>query len=228
LQTVINQGTLADYKQFAAAVYGEKRFLLQELSFYKLAVAQPAGAGAFGLSAAYSGNADLNHSKVGLAYGRKLNEKIAVGVQFNYWNRQVRGYGHVAQVTIEGGLLAHFSETLHVGFQVSNPAGVVLGKWGENVLPVYTLGGTYQPSQQFSLTAEVIKIRQQPLAVQSSIAYHITPKLWTKAGITSGSAAFFIAAGFWLQDFGLEAVGSVHPQLGFSPGLLLIYNGMGK
>jgi hypothetical protein len=105
---------------------------------------------------------------------------------------------------------------------------VVLGKWGENVLPVYTLGGTYQPSRQFSLTAEVIKIRHQPLAVQSSMAYYITPKLWTKAGINSRTAAFFIAAGFQLQDFGLEAVGSVHPQLGFSPGLLLIYNGMGK
>jgi len=223
-----NQAALRTVKHFGAALYGEKRFLLQELSFYHLAVTQPAGDGAFGLQLAFAGNTDYNASKIGVAYGRKLGERVGAGVQFNYWNQGIRGYGNIAQVTIEGGLMFQFSDVFQAGLQLCNPIGVVFGKNSEKLPAVYTIGAGYQPSQNLNITAELIKTEQLPLAIQAGTAYRFAPKLWAKAGINSRTAAFYVAAGYQLNVFGIEAVGSVHPQLGLSPGLMITYNAMDK
>lgn len=228
LHVAANQAALAYFKHFSAAVYGERRFLLQELSTYYATVAQPVGDGAFGVQLFYSGNADYNASKVGLAYGRSLGKKVSVGLQFNYINQHLRGYGNAAQVSAEGGMLVRFSEGFHAGFQVRNPAGVTFNKAIEKLPPVYTAGFTYQPAQQLGITAELIKTAALPIAVQTGLEYRFAPAFWAKAGIASGTAAFFIAAGFQLKDFSIEVAGSAHPQLGVSPGLLLLYNDMGK
>jgi hypothetical protein len=111
---------------------------------------------------------------------------------------------------------------------VCNPVGVVLGKAVEKLPAIYTAGFTYQPSQAFGITTECIKTAKRPIEVQTGVAYHFTSKLWAKAGINSGTTAFFIASGFQLKDFRIEVVGSVHPQLGLSPGMMVLYNDMGK
>lgn len=228
LHIAANQAALGRFKNFAAAVYGEKRFLLQELSLFHLALAQPAGDGAFGAQLLYSGNADYNLSKLGVAYGRALGEKAEVGIQFNYLNQYIRGYDNASQVTVEGGVLFHVSETFHAGLHFCNPAGVLLDKTIEKMPAIYTAGFTYQPSPQFGITAELVKTDKIPVAVQTGFEYCFAEKLWAKAGINSGTTAFFVATGFGLKHFNIEAVGSVHPHLGFSPGLMLLYKSMGK
>jgi hypothetical protein len=228
LQLAANQATLGNLKTFAAAVYGEKRFLLRELASYQVAVAQPVADGAFGLQLAYTGSADYNTSKIGIAYGQPLSNRVTMGVQFNYWNQHIRGYGRAAQVTIEGGLLVRLSEAFGAGFQVCNPVGVVLQKWDQKQPTVYTIGVAYQPAPQVAITAELVKVAALPLAVQAGIEYRFAQKLWAMAGINSSTAAFFIAAGFELTNFRIILSGAVHPQLGLTPGLLLSYNAMDK
>src|SRR4026207_440641 len=79
-----NQASLAQMKNASAGVYGERRFLLEELALYQLAVAVPTKSGNFGIKAGYYGFSDYNESQMGLAYGRKLGSKVDIGVQFNY------------------------------------------------------------------------------------------------------------------------------------------------
>jgi hypothetical protein len=129
---------------------------------------------------------------------------------------------------VEGGLLLHFSKAFHAGFQLSNPMGVVLHKWDRKLPAVYTMGVGYQPSPQVAVTAELLKTAELPVMVQGGLEYRFASTFWAKAGINSGTAAFFIAAGIQLKDFSIEVAGSVHPHLGLSPGLLLSYNGMEK
>lgn len=228
LQAGANQAALGNVKSFAATVYGEKRFLLRAFSTYQVALVQPAGAGAFGMQLVYAGDADFSTSKLGFAYGRRLSKTLDVGVQFDYLNNRIRGYGSAAQVSIEGGMICHFSEAVHAGFQVCNPVGVTLPKYGQKTPAVYTAGVSYHPSEQVAITTELIKTTRLPLAVQSGLQYSFLPTLWAKAGINSGAASFFIDAGVQLTYFSVELIGSVHPQLGLSPALMLIYNSMGK
>ena len=79
-----NQASLAQMKNASAGVYGERRFMLNELSLYQFAIAVPTNAGNFGVNTGYFGFSDYNESQMGLAYARKLGNKVDIGVQFNY------------------------------------------------------------------------------------------------------------------------------------------------
>ena len=93
-----NQAALAKMKMLSAGIYGEKRFLLNELSLYDAAIVLPTSSGNFGLDTRYYGFSDYNESQVGLAYGRNLGSKVDVGVQFNYYNVRIAGYGNAAAI----------------------------------------------------------------------------------------------------------------------------------
>ena len=90
-------------KNASAGVYGERRFMLDELSLYQLAIAVPTNSGNFGVKAGYFGFSDYNESQMGLAYARKLGSKVDIGVQFNYNGIQVSGYGNSSAINFEIG-----------------------------------------------------------------------------------------------------------------------------
>src|SRR6195952_5331103 len=88
-----NQAALAQTKQASAGVYGERRFLLKELSNYAAAISLPSKLGGFGVSINYFGGQNFNTSQVGLGYGKKLGDKIDIGIQINYNMIKLSGYG---------------------------------------------------------------------------------------------------------------------------------------
>src|SRR5258706_15429047 len=75
---ISNQASLAQIKNAAAGVYGERKFMLNELANYNAAVGLTTHSGNFGLKAAYSGFSDYNETQIGLAYARKLGNKVDV------------------------------------------------------------------------------------------------------------------------------------------------------
>ncbi|MCW3074432.1 MAG: hypothetical protein JWP69_1501 [Flaviaesturariibacter sp.] len=224
-----NQAALAQVKSISAGVYGERRFLLQELSLYQAAFALPTRSGNFGLQGTYSGSASYNESGIGLAYGRNLGSKIAIGAQFNYHAVKVAGYGSAASINFEGGILFHFSESLTAGLHTYNPTGSQMGKNKEERLPaVYTAGLGYEVSEQFFISAEIQKEENQPVSVNGGMQYRFADKLFARGGFASATSAFYFGAGVSLSRFRLDVVTSVHPQLGLTPGIMLLYNGAKK
>ncbi|MGZ8542105.1 MAG: hypothetical protein ACXWV6_15750 [Chitinophagaceae bacterium] len=123
-----NQASLAQLKNAGIGVYGERRFLLGELNNYTAAFGMPTRSGNFGLKAGYSGFSDYNETQLGLAYGRKLGNKIDIGAQFNYNGIRIAGYGSATAVSFEIGTILHLTEKLHAGIHVNNPVGGKFGK----------------------------------------------------------------------------------------------------
>ena len=98
-----NQASLAQVKNAAAGIYGERRFLLNELSNYYASIVLPTRSGNFGLRAGYFGFANYNETQISLAYARKLGTKVDAGVQFNYNGIKAAGYGKASAVSFEEG-----------------------------------------------------------------------------------------------------------------------------
>ena len=137
-------------KNVSAGVYGERRFMLDELSLYQLAIAVPASSGNFGVKAGYYGFSEYNESQIGLAYARKLGTKLDVGVQFNYNGVQISGYGNATAVNFEIGTVIHLTEKLNAGIHAYNPVGGKFGKNAEEKLAsVYTVGLGFDASDKF-------------------------------------------------------------------------------
>ncbi|HEU4859985.1 MAG TPA: hypothetical protein VFT15_09130 [Chitinophagaceae bacterium] len=224
-----NQASLAQLKNASAGVYGERRFLLDELSLYQLAVALPTKSGNFGVKAGYFGFIDYNESQIGLAYARKLGTKIDVGVQFNYNGIQISSYGNSSAINFEIGAVLHLTENLHTGVHAYNPVGGTFGKNQEEKLAsVYSVGLGYEASQNFFISAEIEKEESQPVNVNAGMQYKFLPQFMARVGIATNTSNIYAGVGLFLKSFRLDVVASYHPQLGVTPGIMLVYNSSKK
>jgi hypothetical protein len=220
-----NQASLAQMKNASAGVYGERRFLLDELSLYQLAVAVPTNSGNFGVKAGYFGFSDYNESQMGLAYARKLGTKLDVGVQFNYNAISISSYGNSSAINFEIGTVLHLTDKLHAGVHAYNPVG---GKFGKNqeekLASVYTAGLGYEASEKFFVSTEIEKEEDQSVNVNAGMQYKFLPQLMARVGIATNTSNVYAGVGLFLKSFRLDIVAGYHPQLGVTPGLLLIYD----
>lgn len=219
-----NQAALVNSKSFSAGVFGERRFMLKELSSYQFVFALPTTSGHFGLQANYFGSSSYNESKLGLAYARNLS-KIDVGVQFNYFSFKTAGYGTASAINFEGGAILHVNDQFQTGIHIYNPTRVSIGKNGEEKLPVmYSFGMGYDVSDKFFIGTEIEKVENQPININTGLQYSFDEKLFAKTGIASATSWFYIGLGFLLNGIRIDVTASMHPNLGMTPSLLLLYN----
>ena len=225
-----NQAALAQTRLPGFGIYGERRFMLEETSAYSFATAIPTRMGNFGLQLNYSGFKNFNENKIGLAYARSLGKKADVGVQFNYYGYRVPAYGGASSINFEIGILIHLTDKLITGLHVYNPVG---GKMGtstslstgdEKLASVYKMGLGYDASERFLISCELVKEEDKTIDLIAGLQYRFAKQFFAKAGIMSGSGSIFAGAGVAWKNLRLDISSTYHPQLGFSPGILLIMN----
>lgn len=226
---IANQASLAQLKNASAGVYGERRFLLSELNNYTAVIGVPTHSGNFGLKANYAGFSDYNETQLGLAYARKLGSKIDVGVQFNYNGIRINSYGNASAVSFELGTVLHITEKLHAGLHVNNPVGGKFGKdQQEKLSSVYSFGVGYDASEKFLVSAEIEKEEDQPINVNAGFQYKLIPQLLVRAGMSAATSSGWLGLGLTLKSFRFDVTTSYHPQLGITPGILVLFNFNGK
>jgi len=220
-----NQASLAQLKNAAIAVYGERRFLLSELNNYTAAFGVPTRSGNFGLKAGYFGFRDYNETQLGLAYGRKLGDKVDLGVQFNYNGIRIAGYGNDAAISFELGTILHLTEKLHAGIHINNPVGGKFGKdQQEKLSSVYTAGIGYEASDKLFVSTEIIKEEDQAININAGLQYKFLSQLLTRIGLSTATSTGWMGVGLSWKSFRIDVTTAYHPQLGITPGLLLLFN----
>ena len=220
-----NQASLAQLKNNAAAVYGERRFLLSELNNYTAVFGLLTSSGNFGIRANYSGFNDYNEMQLGLAYGRKLGNTIDIGAQFNYSSIRIPGYGNASTLSFELGTILHVTEHVHAGIHINNPVGGKFGKEKQEKLSsVYSFGFGYDASEKFMVSAEIEKEEDRPVNVNAGMQYKFLPQMLARIGISSATSSAWLGLGFTLKSLRLDITAGYHPQLGITPGLLLLFN----
>ncbi|MEP7254277.1 MAG: hypothetical protein ABI666_00805 [Ferruginibacter sp.] len=224
-----NQAALAQTKNAGLGIYGERRFMLSETSSYTLGAAFPTRMGNFGLQLNYSGFKNFNENKIGLTYARKLGKLVDVGVQFNYYGYRIPAYGNASSINFEIGAMMHLTDKLNAGIHVYNPVGGKLGKDKEEKLAsVYKAGLGYDASDHFFISAEIIKEEDKPVNVIAGLQYQFAKQFFARAGFISESTTAYAGAGVGWKNLRLDISSGYHPQLGFSPGILLIMNFKGR
>jgi hypothetical protein len=218
-----NQAALVNTNNFTIGLYGERRFMLQELSWYQTSIVLPTGSGNFGFKSTYFGNINNRELELGLAYGRQLGDKLAIGVQFNHFSQQIPFYGSHSGLSTEGGLLLRVSDQLQAGFHLYNPIGFNFTKREEKSPLVYTTGLGYEVSDALHMGLELQKVGNGGLNFNAGIDYNFQQKLFTRLAISTQSSMYIIGAGVLLKDIRLDILTSIHPQLGATPGISLLY-----
>jgi hypothetical protein len=221
-----NTAALAQLKNSAVGIYTERRFMLTELNDLVVMAGVRTASGNFGLKANYAGFADYNETQLGFAYGRKLGSKLDMGAQFNYHSiRIANDYGSASTISFELGAVLHVTEKLHTGIQIANPIGGKFGKEPQEKLSsVYSLGLGYDASEKFLISLTFEKEEDQPVNVNAGFQYKFIPRLLARAGMSSATGTGWLGLGFMIRSLRIDLASSYHPQLGITPGLLLLFH----
>ena len=218
-----NQAALAQTKHAGIGVFGERRFMLKETSVYTLATAIPTRLGNIGIQINYAGFKNFRENKIGLAYARKLGKLVDVGVQFNYYGYSIPAYGKASAINFEIGAIFHLTDKLNAGIHVYNPVGGKLGKnSGEKLASAYKVGLGFDASDKFFISSEIIKEEDKAVNVIAGLQYQFAKQFFAKAGFISETGSAYAGAGIGWNNLRLDISSSYHPQLGFSPGILLL------
>jgi hypothetical protein len=220
--------SLPRIKSFSVGLTGERRYMLEDMCLYRAVVILPVPDGSFAVNAGYFGNQQYNESNLGLSYGRSLG-KINIGTQFNYYRFGIQGYGNAGSVNFEAGAILKISENLNTGVHLYNPLGSEVGKEGEERLPtVCSMGFGYDVSPVFFVAAEISKVENEPVSLNTGVQYVFGDKVFTRAGITSATTTFYFGAGYLVNGFRITVTAVHHVYLGLSSGLSVLYNAQKK
>lgn len=224
-----NQAVLGDLTRTSAGLYAEQKYGLKELSMYMGTVAIPVNRGGIGVAMQYAGSGNFNESQVGIAYGRNLG-KVSIGVQFNYNMMRIAGYGNDAAVGFEVGGQWRINSTFITGIHIVNPAGGRFRNHAEEKLAaVYQFGAGYEVSKQLFLSAELTKEEDRPVNVQAGLQYMAVPdRLFLRTGITTATTSPYAGLGWQWKNCRADVSVRYHPQLGLSPGVMLLFYGKQK
>lgn len=219
---VANQASLARLPRMSGGVYAERRFMQEKLNNYQVMIGVPAGHGGWGIAAHYFGSADYNESMAGIAYARQLG-RIDLGGQFNYAMMRAAGYGGDGTAVVEVGTIWHITDQLHTGIHVFNPYGGKYGKQGQEKMAWgYKMGLGYEVSEQVLVSAEWVKEENRDVNVVAGIQYVLDNRFFARLGIATATSSPWIGAGWAWKQVRVDVTGTYHPQLGFTPGVLLI------
>ena len=220
-----NQAALAQIKNPSVGFYGEKRFLLAETNLYSAIIAIPTKEGNFAFQADYFGYKNYNESQLGIAYARSVGKKLDLGIKFNYYSFRIPGFESPSAVNFEIGIICHFTEKLTGGIHFYNPVGGRLSKTeNEKLSSVYSFGMGYEASDNFLISAEIVKQEDLPVNVNAGVQYNFAKQFFARFGVASKNESPFAGAGVSWANFRVDVSASYHPQLGLSPGLMLIMN----
>lgn len=220
-----NQASLAELKSAAFGVYGERRFLQEEMNQFSAIVAVPTNGGTFAFQGDYYGFTTYNENQLGLSYGRKISNYIDVGVKFNYHTIRIAGYGNASAINFEAGTLLHLTDKLHAGFHVYNPLSSKLGKnSNEKLASVYQAGLGYEASDKVFISTEIVKQEDQGVSINAGLQYNVAQNVFLRGGVSTLTNNTYVGVGLQLGFARVDLNTAYHPQLGFTPGILLLFN----
>ena len=215
-----NQAGLADLEGISIGIYAENRFLISDLNLFAAAFAYPTKSGTFGLGVVYFGNSGYNETKIGLAYGRKLFEKISVGAELDYVGLAIEEHGGKSTFTFGIGLQYNINKLISVGAHVYNPMRISLTDVDTDKLPsIIKFGLSFTPSDKILIATEAEHNIDSSTMFKFGLDYNVIDKLNLRAGFSTNPTAFTFGVGLELKSFGIDIAGGYHPVLGYSPAL---------
>ena len=222
-----NQAALGFFEGMEAGIYYENRFMLPEYGLKSMAFAMNLKPGTIGLNLSSFGFNKFSDNKIGLAYGMKLADFIAIGIQIDYFLiQQDAYYGNINTVSGEIGVYANPFEDFYIGAHVFNPWRSKIADYQDERLPtIFRLGIAYNFSEEVLFSLETEKDLNFPAVFKTGIEYEPIKNFKLRTGVSFSNKDFFPAfgIGYNLKGICIDLSFENHPILGTKTGVSLSY-----
>lgn len=214
-----NQGGLGYLENPEVGLYYTNRFLLKELSSQSLVFAYPTKFGNIGVSVDYFGYSQQSEIQFGLAYAKKFNKYISLGIKFDYLQyQQAEEYGNTHAVLAEIGILSHPYENIYIGAHVYNPSMAKFNTSVEKYAPtIFSIGIAYVPDPLVSLTAQVDKDLNYDPTYKVGVELNLKEAFYIRSGMNISPNAYYLGLGYYFKNIKFDIAFSYQQVLGVSP-----------
>jgi len=220
-----NQAGLGYLKQPTAAVYYENRLNVKGLSLQAGAFALPVHSTVIGVNYRYFGFSKYNEFKFGLAVGKQLGEKFALGVQMDYFHTHFAGdYGNFGILCGEIGMLCEPVENLFIGAHLFNVSQTKQkANLDERVPTVMRFGVGYKIQEKATISVETEKDLRMDAVFKGGLEYSPFGDLFLRCGVSTGCMCQYnFGLGYGWDNLNIDISFSHHKFLGYSPHISLI------
>lgn len=224
--TFHNQATLANLENFSAGIFYESKFMVDELSLAAGTANLPVLRGTLGLSFYQLGQGSFKESKIGMAYARKLSERLNAALQIDYFlNRFPENDKAFHFPTFEMGIAYQATSELTLGIHLFNPVknGFKTYYGKENMPMILRLGGHYEFSDRVLISAEMQKNSDVAAIVKTGLEFLPLENLALRFGVSGRPLQYTAGIGYRFGKIVTDIAFSYHGNLGFTPSLSLYF-----
>lgn len=219
-------GIITPSEKWQAGAAYVNRFSLSELSTRELVASVKAGKGRFGLIVQSFGYEAYRQNQFSGAYAMKLNEKLRVGVQLNYYSLSIaEGYGNYNALSANIGFQYDFNENISAGLVVKNPNRSQLSSTEINAYLQSVIAGgiKFKVAQNLTLLADVSKDLDLDPNFSAGLEYMPIEEWFIRGGISTLDRGLSFGFGYAPAKWSVDLASMYHQVLGFSPMISFTY-----
>jgi hypothetical protein len=221
-----NQAALGFLSSPQAAVHYENKYFTEALNLSAAVFAMPVPfAGVLGLDLCSFGYSRYRETRMGVAWGRQLAERIAIGAQLGYHLVQVAEYGATSALTAELGLIAEPVKNLWIGAHVFNftSSRYFSNTYHERLPVIFDLGMGYRLAQHASLLVGAKIESEQAAQAKAGLEVTVRKTLALRLGVLVKPVELLAGFGYTYRRLHIDMAFSRHETLGYTPQVSLSY-----
>jgi hypothetical protein len=217
-----NQAGLAFNKSFSFGFNYESRFSIKELGTRSAGLTIPAGKASIGAVYSHFGYSDFKRQMVGIACGLPLTEKIAAGVQIDYFSERTSGeYNNNQLLTCEAGVLVMAAENIKIGIHLFNPVPNSIRKI--EMPSGLRIGAGVNLSREVFAGIETEMHTGDKLIIRTGFEYEAAKRLWLRGGFSTANSSFSFGFGYQSKPALIDIAFSSHERLGITSSISIIF-----
>jgi hypothetical protein len=174
-------------------------------------------AGVFAVSARQERVASLSNSVVSLSYARRLSDKLRLGIQADWVQLAIDGFGSTSAILPEIGIQYDAIEQVTLSAHIIAPGEIALID-DQPIPSQLELGMLYQPSRKVDCHVAMRKVVDRPAEIIGAIDYRVHDRLGIHLGANAGTGSVSAGASIGLlSGLQLHCAFVYHERLGATP-----------
>jgi hypothetical protein len=223
-----NLSASAQFKGSSYAFYGQIPYGISEIKDAGVSILQHFGTGVMGVVFQSYGNTEFNRQRRNLGYALPLSSKFNLSGSLGYSSTRINnGYGKAQTFWVNAGATYHIRKDWKWAAVLELPASALKNQ--EELPATLCLGTTYSFGEQVALSAQVISTTdaQPSLSYSFGVEYIPVEVFSLRFGMNTFWQTWSMGVGTKFRNCSFDAAAVIHPQLGVTPQISLIY-GMEK
>lgn len=223
-----NPAAISFLKAASCGFFAEQRFLVPGLAYAGVGLGLPFKKQAAGLDIRYLGMPQSGTTEAGLSVSQKLGAHAAAGLQFRYRKSHAAGYAATQSLDYTLGAVGQLATGFYFGISVTNLHLSFTPRPKDFQETMFRLNLGSDISKDLFLGFSLEQASGLPPQATAVLQYRIVPYLLTRFGAATGNRQVFFGCGYLFKNLRLDVYTSLHPQLGFSPGVQLMFQSKAK